>query len=359
VSIRHTGTFLAVGNEINALTLASVGRGTVIEHVEIVSGADDSIEIFGGTVDLKYCSILFGNDDMYDWDLGWTGRGQFLFGMKTSTSASPDSDNGIEADSDDQASNNLPRSHPKLYNMTVLGNSKSVGTSDNSGLCAIMAKDLTEGEIYNSVFANFRNGFNMVKSISGTRTFAAGGQAWHNWTNNPAIPTLATATTGNGTQSLKVVCNTFVGVTNPLTNGASSGSAGTLITSGADFTQFTVTDKNDIVVGNTLPGFNYNFTVDNTTNDFSVQNDVVPNPALSVTGCPTAPSDGFFIAAPYRGAFSSVPGRNWLSDWSYSAVLNHSTGIAACPTDLDQDGDTDVDDFLIFAPEFEIGRAHV
>jgi hypothetical protein len=41
-----------------------------------------------------------------------------------------------------------------------------------------------------------------------------------------------------------------------------------------------------------------------------------------------------------------------LSDWSFSAVLNHSTGIAACPTDLDKDGDTDVDDFLIFAPAF-------
>ena len=352
VSIRHTGANLAVGNELNALTLGSVGRGTVLEHIEIVSGGDDSIEIFGGTVDIKYCSILFGNDDMYDWDLGWTGRGQFLFGMKTSTTSSPDSDNGIEADGDDNGSNNLPRSHPKFYNMTLLGNSKTLGTADNSGLCAIMAKDLTEGEIYNSIFANFRNGFNMVKSVSGTRTFAAGGQAWHNWTNNPATPTLATATTGNGTQSLKVVCNTFVGVTNPLTNGATSASAGTVITSGADFTQFTVTDKNDIVVGNTLPGFNYDFTVDNTTNVFSVQNDVVPNPALSVSGCPTAPIDGFFTPAPYRGAFSSEAGENWLSDWSFSAVLNHSTGIAACPTDLDKDGDTDVDDFLIFAPAF-------
>jgi hypothetical protein len=162
----------------------------------------------------------------------------------------------------------------------------------------------------------------------------------------------ATATTGNGTQSMRVVCNTFVGCTNPLTNGTSGSSAGTLITSGADFTQFTVTDMNQIVTGNTLPGFDYNFTVDNTTNTFSVQNDVIPNPALSVSGCPVAPIDGFFTPAPYRGAFSSEPGTNWLSDWSYSAVLNHSKGIVACPTDLDQDGDTDVDDFLIFAPAF-------
>jgi hypothetical protein len=352
ISIRHTGTNLAVGNEINALTLASVGRGTTLEHIEIVSGGDEMIEIFGGTVDLKYCSTLFGNDDMYDWDLGWTGRGQFLFGMKTSTTSSVDSDNGIEADGDDQKSNNTPRSHPRLYNMTLLGNDKAVGTADNSGMAAIFAKEFTEGEIYNSIFANFREGLNLVKSISGTRTFAAGGESWHNWTNSPSTPTLATATTGNGTQSLKVVCNAFVGCANPLTNGANSAGPGTTITSGAEFTQFTVTDMNTIYTGNTLPGFDYTFTVNNTTNDFSVQNDVVPNPALTVTGCPVAPIDGFYTPALYRGAFSSEAGQNWLSDWSYSAVLNHSRGIVACPTDLDADGDTDVDDFLIFAPAF-------
>jgi hypothetical protein len=352
ISIRHTGANLAVGNELNALTLGSVGRGTTIEHIEITSGGDDMIEIFGGTVNLKYCSTIFGNDDMYDWDLGWTGKGQFLFGMKTSTTSMVDSDNGIEADGDDNGSNNLPQSHPILYNVTLLGNSKTTTTTDNTGMSAINAKDKTEGEIYNSVFANFRQGLNLIKSVAAPRTFAAGGQSWHNWTNNPATPTLATATTGNGTQSLRVVCNTFVGCTNPLTNGTSGSSAGTLITSGADFTQFTVTDMNQIVTGNTLPGFDYNFTVDNTTNTFSVQNDVIPNPALSVSGCPVAPIDGFFTPAPYRGAFSSEPGTNWLSDWSYSAVLNHSKGIVACPTDLDQDGDTDVDDFLIFAPAF-------
>ena len=84
----------------------------------------------------------------------------------------------------------------------------------------------------------------------------------------------------------------------------------------------------------------------------TVKPDVIPNPALSVSGCPTAPVDGFFTAAPYRGAFSSNPGQNWLSDWTYSQVLGHIQGISACPTDLDSDGDTDVDDFLIFAPAF-------
>jgi hypothetical protein len=349
VSVRHSGANLAVGNEINGITLASVGRGTVIEHIETVSCGDDNVEVFGGTVNLKYVSVLFGNDDMFDWDLGWTGKAQFIFGMKSDLTMSVDSDNGFEADADDNRSNNLPRSRPVIYNATLVGNNKAAGTSDNSGLCAIMAKDLTEGEIYNSVFANFRNGLNLVKSLGANRTFAAGGEAWHNWTN---IAGPASATNGNGSQSLKVVCNTFVGVTNALTNGASSASAGTVITSGADFTQFTVTDKNDIVAGNTLPGFDYTFTVNTATNAFTAKNDVTPNPALSTSGCPTAPFDGFFEPAPYRGAFSSVNGENWLSNWSYSQVLNSTRGVRACPTDLNADGLTDVNDFLIFAPAF-------
>ena len=48
---------LQVGGEINGLTLGSVGRGTTIEHIEVVSCADDGVELFGGTVNIKYFSI--------------------------------------------------------------------------------------------------------------------------------------------------------------------------------------------------------------------------------------------------------------------------------------------------------------
>ena len=79
---------------------------------------------------------------------------------------------------------------------------------------------------------------------------------------------------------------------------------------------------------------------------------MTPTTALSVVGCPTVPVDGFFTPANYRGAFSSVAGENWLSDWSYSQVMGATLGVAACPTDLNLDGITDVNDFLIFAPAF-------
>ncbi len=345
VSIRHTGVSLEVGAEINGLTLGSVGRGTTLEHIEIVSCGDDNIELFGGTVNLKYITTLFGNDDMLDYDLGWTGKCQFFFGMKNDTNGSVDADNGIEGDADDNKSNYTPRSHPVIYNATILGSAKATGTSDNSGLAAIQAKELTEGEIYNSVFANFRNGLNLVKSLGTGRAYPVG-ESWNNWY---ATGSTGDATNGNGSQSLKVKCNTFVGVTNAITSGATSAAFGTALT-GTELTQFTTTDKNDIVSGNTLPGFDYTFT--RSGNTFSAKNDPTPNPALSVVGCPVAPFDGFFEPASYRGAFSSEYGDNWLSNWSYSTVLNATKGISACPTDLNYDGQTNVSDFLIFAPAF-------
>src|SRR5690554_5538707 len=52
VSIRHGGTNIGSGNEINGLTLGGIGSETVIENIEIVSNQDDGIEWFGGTVNV-------------------------------------------------------------------------------------------------------------------------------------------------------------------------------------------------------------------------------------------------------------------------------------------------------------------
>lgn len=331
VSIRHAGAILQVGGELNGLSLGSVGRGTTIDHVEIISCADDGIEIWGGTVNLKHITMLFGNDDNLDYDDGWQGKVQFLFVLKTDNIASVDSDNGFEGDSDDQKSNNLPHSHPVVYNATIIGNNKTTITSDNSSIAAINAKELTEGEFYNSIFANFKNGFNTIKTL-GTRTGTS--ESYHNWAN----------TGGNGTNSLKVKCNTFVGVTNPITVGSSA--ANVVAT---DNTQFTTTDNNVIVAS--VPGFDYTFTVNNTTNAIAQNVDATPNPALSTTGCPVAPVDGFYSVAPYRGAFATG-GQNWLSGWAYSVLLSAVQGVQPCPTDINGDGSTTNVDFLQLLGKF-------
>ncbi len=434
VSIRHGGAILSVGSEINGLTLASVGRGTIIENIEIVSCGDDNIEIFGGTVNLKYCTTIFGNDDMFDYDLGWTGKAQFLFGMKTPwsstvvapvfgtvtvvsgaitaiaitnggsgfTTANPptvtisggsgsgatatavvngagvitsltigsggtlyanntgitvtvavdnlsaDNDNGFEGDSDDQTSNYLPKSHPVIYNATIMGNGKSTGSADNRGLAGINLKEGAEGEIYNSIFANFKNGLNLQTTFGGTRV---DGDSWQNWSADSVGAT--SATVGNGSLSTRIKCNTFVGVTKAFVKNASTidGTTSTANTT-ADSTQFFTTDLNTSV--SSLAGFSSTFTLTtpSSSNAITTQNDVTPTTPLSVAGCPAAPVDGFFIPANYRGAFSSTAGENWLSNWTYSALIDATKGVDACPTDLNGDGVTNVDDFIIFAPAF-------
>jgi hypothetical protein len=345
VSIRHSGANLLVGSEINGLTLASVGRGTKIEHIEIVSCADDNIEVFGGTVNLKYCTTLFGNDDMFDYDLGWTGKAQFFYGMKADQggigNVSVDNDNGIEADSDDNSNNATPRSNPILYNFTLMGNTKTAGTADNRSLSGVNFKDGAGGELYNSIIAGFKNGINIQKTITAPRTF----EAYQNWTTE-----VGQQDPDAVTESLKIKCNTLIGNTNSLvTNGSSLAANGTAANA-TELTQFSTTDKNDVLTS--LTGFSSAFAINGNSNANITKNDPVPTTALSITGCPTPPSDGFFEPAPYRGAFSSTLGQNWLSDWSYSQVLGQTLGIKACPTDLDKDGDTDVNDFTIFAPAF-------
>jgi len=431
VSIRHSGAILSVGSEINGLTLGSVGRGTTLEHIEIVSCGDDAIEMFGGTVNLKWISQLYGNDDMFDYDLGWSGKAQFLFGMKapwaaSGTIASPDSDNGFEADSDDQQSNNPPKAHPVIYNATIIGNGKLTNTSDNKGLAAIQMKEDAEIELYNSVLANFKNGLNLEASAAATYTNGNTYSSWSNVSNNNSLPTTAATATAtlngvsvntivctscgvgytvapvvvitggggsgatatasvssgaltfnvtnggtgytsvptvtlintmsNGLQTVKVKCNTFVGMVNPLTIGAANSTSTPSIipsTSSPEYVQFTATDKNSVVP--TLPGFSATtlaFSNIQTSNVITAKNDVIPTPAIALgSGCLQAPTDGFFEPATYRGAFASE-NANWLSDWSYSNMVGAIKGIVACPTDLNFDGVTNVLDFNLFAPAF-------
>ncbi|MBE0655371.1 MAG: hypothetical protein IH594_16340, partial [Bacteroidales bacterium] len=81
VSIRHGGTKIGEGNEINGLTLGGVGKKTIIDHVEIVSNSDDGLEVFGGTVNLSNIAVAFCGDDAFDFDEGYRGKCQFLLGI--------------------------------------------------------------------------------------------------------------------------------------------------------------------------------------------------------------------------------------------------------------------------------------
>jgi len=69
VSLRHGGSNIGEGNEINGLTLGGVGSGTVIENVEVVANQDDAVEWFGGTVDASNVVVVYAGDDGLDADV--------------------------------------------------------------------------------------------------------------------------------------------------------------------------------------------------------------------------------------------------------------------------------------------------
>ena len=144
LSIRHGGTNIGDGNEINGLTLGGVGSGTEIDYVEVISNEDDGIEIFGGTVNLKHLVVSGCGDDAFDYDLGWSGKGQFWLGVQSNYLG----DNLIEGGGGDLPENGLPYSLPTIFNATLVGNANtsegaSVVFSNNAG-----------GIIANSVMLN-------------------------------------------------------------------------------------------------------------------------------------------------------------------------------------------------------------
>ena len=73
VSIRHGGSNIGEGNEINGLTLGGVGSGTMIEFIEVVGNQDDGIEWFGGTVNVSHALVWYAGDDAIDTDQSWGG----------------------------------------------------------------------------------------------------------------------------------------------------------------------------------------------------------------------------------------------------------------------------------------------
>ena len=73
VSIRHGGSLIGEGNEINGLTLGGVGSATTIEFIEVVGNNDDGIEWFGGTVNVTNALVWSQADDAFDIDQAYAG----------------------------------------------------------------------------------------------------------------------------------------------------------------------------------------------------------------------------------------------------------------------------------------------
>ena len=139
--VKHSGFEVTTGNELNGITLAGVGSGTVVDYVQVHNSSDDGIEFFGGTVNGKHLVLTGEDDDSLDTDNGYNGSLQYVVVKQRAAGG----DNMVEASS---VAGITPASNAKVSNFTFIGdaggnafrlNTGTVGTYVNG-----VVKEVTE-----------------------------------------------------------------------------------------------------------------------------------------------------------------------------------------------------------------------
>ncbi len=159
------GVQVGPNNEANAITLNAVGSGTEIHHVQGHRSSDDLFELFGGMAQVKHLVLTYGEDDGFDWQMGWRGKAQFVV-VRQITGATG-TERGIEADNNEFNNGTelcSGRSRPTLSNFTLLGD-KTAGPGVGDG---IFLRRGTSATVLNSILAYWKsNGL----EINGAETF--------------------------------------------------------------------------------------------------------------------------------------------------------------------------------------------
>lgn len=118
--VQYAGYEVFPGNELNGITFGGVGSGTTVDYVQVHNNADDCVEFFGGTVDVKHLVCTGADDDNLDIDWGYTGRIQYVIVQQSNDKG----DHIVESDNvnSDSAVGYLtePRSNPIVSNFTFI-----------------------------------------------------------------------------------------------------------------------------------------------------------------------------------------------------------------------------------------------
>ena len=138
------------GNEINGLTLGSVGSKTVIDYVQVSYSGDDAFEWFGGTVNAKHLIAFSTEDDDFDTDNGFGGMVQFGVIVRNPDLSDTDTANGFESDNDASGSAATPLTSAIFSNITIYGPVTDNSTAKNHGYGLRLRRN-TSLKLYNSV----------------------------------------------------------------------------------------------------------------------------------------------------------------------------------------------------------------
>ena len=121
VRIQYAGYAYQPDNELNSLTMAGVGNGTTIDHIQVTYAKDDAYEWFGGTVNCKYLIAYKTQDDDFDTDFGYSGNVQFGIVLRDSVIADISKSEAFESDNDGKGSNLTPKTTAVFSNITAIG----------------------------------------------------------------------------------------------------------------------------------------------------------------------------------------------------------------------------------------------
>lgn len=159
VRIEYAGASIATDNELNGLTLGGVGAGTTLSYIQVVYGADDAFEFFGGTVNADHLVAFAPDDDAFDTDFGYSGQISYSVSLlnpnKTSYSANP---NGTENDNDGTGSTDAPQSHPNFDHLTIIGMQTSSQASAKGLLNGAIFRRRASYTVTNSILMGFPRG---------------------------------------------------------------------------------------------------------------------------------------------------------------------------------------------------------
>lgn len=262
VRVEFAGIEFSPDNELNGIAFQGVGRGTIVDHIQVSFNKDDGIEMFGGSVDIKHAVLTNIGDDSVDWTFGWNGRMQFVIVQQRGD----DADKGVEADNNGNNNDLLPRSNPTIYNATFIGDpTTAFGAESVEGL---RLREGTAGTLRNFIVMGFKSAGVNVANAS----------------------TLQQVSTG----ALSLSHSIFFG--NVARNFASG--AGTLVAANAG----TINQVDPLLIAP------YNRTAPNFR-------PAPGSPALSLAPA-IPPNDGFFEIALFRGALDVDPLEDWTLGWT-------------------------------------------
>ncbi|MBA3900864.1 MAG: Ig-like domain repeat protein, partial [Bacteroidetes bacterium] len=155
----YAGIPINPNEEVNSLTMGSVGKATKIEYVQCAYGLDDAFEWFGGTVDCKYLVAYRCLDDDMDVDFGFSGKVQYALVVRGASMADQSGSNGFEVDNNGSGALVAPYTSAVFSNITVVGPKKTRETAISLQYQnAMHLRRSNKIKIYNSFFTGFPNG---------------------------------------------------------------------------------------------------------------------------------------------------------------------------------------------------------